>query len=418
MTNEPKQITGKSLTANPFGNSGGAMVAASAPTGMMTAEMQRQMAETQAQFMVAMARPRNPIVCVDRMLLECQRPALAEVSMYSYSRGGQAVSGLSIRALEMIARNWGNIKYGFRVLDRRVGVSTIQAYAYDLETNVPVERIFEVRHIRDKKGGGTPLTEERDIYELEANQAQRRVRACIEALISSDVLDAVENAVTDTLQASADTSAEGIKKMLGMFKTFNVNQKMIEARIQRNVASITPSQMVGLRSVYNSLKDGMSSVEQWFDKALADTPDQKNSAEAANAAIKEKMDGAKNAEAKENQATNDKPVNEKSDVKEQEKPAEGKKETNVTTAQQAGKNIADKKAPAKQTQKNPVVDSLMVMLNEAKDVEEIDMIWNNHAETLTELSTDDEENFKMLDALYLKRRDSFENKGSQKNLSL
>ena len=188
MSNEVQTIQGKSLTANPFG--GGSAVAPQHSSGnaLMAAEMQRQIAETQAQFMMALHRPRVPMVAVDKMLLECQRPSLAEVALYSFSRGGTAINGLSIRALEMVARNWCNIKYGFRVLDRSAGRSVLQAYAYDLESNVPVERIFEVRHVRDKKGGAVPLTDERDIYELEANQAQRRVRACIEALIPGDVL--------------------------------------------------------------------------------------------------------------------------------------------------------------------------------------------------------------------------------------
>lgn len=381
MSNEVQTIQGKSLTANPFG--GGSAVA-SQPSGgnaLMTAEMQRQIAEIQAQFMMALHRPRVPMVAVDKMLLECQRPSLAEVALYSFSRGGTAINGLSIRALEMIARNWGNIKYGFRVLDRSAGRSVLQAYAYDLESNVPVERIFEVRHVRDKKGGAVPLTDERDIYELEANQAQRRVRACIEALIPGDVLDVCEDEIRKTLEARADTTADGIKKMLELFKAFGVNQKMIESRIQRNVTAITASQMVGLRSVYNSLKDGMSSIDQWFDKTLADSPDKKNAADDPNAALKGKI--------AEKSQVNDKPV-----------------EQSTTTEQQPD----NKKTIGASQHLN---DSILVMLNEAKTVDDIDLVWNNHADTLTELSKVDNANFKILDALYLKNRESLEKQATQ-----
>ena len=381
MSNEVQTIKGKSLTANPFG--GGSAVAPQPSSGnaLMTAEMQRQIAEIQAQFMMALHRPRVPMVAVDKMLLECQRPSLAEVALYSFSRGGTAINGLSIRALEMIARNWGNIKYGFRVLDRPAGRSVLQAYAYDLESNVPVERIFEVRHVRDKKGGAVPLTDERDIYELEANQAQRRVRACIEALIPGDVLDACENEIRKTLEARADTTAEGIKKMLELFKAFGVNQKMIESRIQRNVTAITAPQMVGLRSVYNSLKDGMSSIDQWFDKTLADSPDKKNAADDPNAALKGKI--------AEKSQVNDKPV------------------AQSTTTEQQPDN---KKTIGASQHLN---DSILVMLNEAKTVDDIDLVWNNHADTLTELSKVDNANFKILDALYLKNRESLEKQETQ-----
>lgn len=381
MSNEVQTIQGKSLTANPFGGGSAVAYQPSGGNALMTAEMQRQIAEIQAQFMMALHRPRVPMVAVDKMLLECQRPSLAEVALYSFSRGGTAINGLSIRALEMIARNWGNIKYGFRVLDRSAGRSVLQAYAYDLESNVPVERIFEVRHVRDKKGGAVPLTDERDIYELEANQAQRRVRACIEALIPGDVLDVCEDEIRKTLEARADTTAEGIKKMLELFKAFGVNQKMIESRIQRNVTAITASQMVGLRSVYNSLKDGMSSIDQWFDKTLADSPDKKNAADDPNAALKGKI--------AEKSQVNNKPV------------------AQSTTTEQQPDN---KKTIGASQHLN---DSILVMLNEAKTVDDIDLVWNNHADTLTELSKVDNANFKILDALYLKNRESLEKQATQ-----
>ena len=53
------------------------------------------------------------------------------------------------------------------------------------------------------------------------------------------------------------------------------------------------------------------------------------------------------------------------------------------------------------------------MLNEAKTVDDIDLVWNNHADTLTELSKVDNANFKILDALYLKNRESLEKQETQ-----
>ncbi len=295
---------------------------------MMTAEMQRQVAEIQAQFLMALHRPRMPHLAVDKMLLECQRKSLAVVSIYSFARGGSAIEGLSIRALEMVARNWGNIKYGFRVLERRpaggakAGTSLLQAYAYDLESNVPVERVFEIKHWRDTKGGGYAITDERDIYELEANQAQRRVRACIEALIPGDVQESVEAAFRKTLAAEADVTIEGIKKMLEIFAEYGVNQAMIEARIQRSVTTMEPGQWVGLRTVYNSLKSGMAAPEAFFDMTLGETqnkegtkqPDLKAAAES------KKVEKAKNDKA----ASEDKA---KADQKPAEQPPAATSET-------------------------------------------------------------------------------------------
>lgn len=245
----------------------------SAGNALMTAEMQRSIAEVQAAYMVAMSRPRNQMASVDKMLLECQRPNLAEAAIYSFPRGGQDVSGPSIRLAEAMKRNWGHMKSGWRCLERRLGVSVLQAYAYDYETGVADERIFEVKHIRNTKKGDKPITDERDIYELEANQAARRVRSCILALIPVDVVDACVEECERTLKAKADTSPDNIKKMITAFLKFGVDRKMIEKRIGRSAETITPAQMVGLQKIYNSLRDEMSSIDQWFDVSAKEVTD-------------------------------------------------------------------------------------------------------------------------------------------------
>jgi hypothetical protein len=316
MSAENEKKPGQELevsNGNPFGAVGQPISPPSVGGNFMTAEMQRSIAEVQAQFIMAMHRPRNPVQAYDRMMGECQRKKLAEVAMYSFARGGTKISGLSIRALEMVARNWGNIRYGFRVLDRSHGRSSVQAYAIDLENNIPVERIFEVKHWRDTTKGGYALKDERDIYELEANQAQRRVRACLEALIPGDVLDAVEDEIKITLTANADLTPEGIKKMLTAFEKVGVNKAMIEARIQRKVAAIEASQKVFMSSILNSIKDGMSDAAEWFDMSLADKagkrsegPALKEAAEAKKASKKgEKPEAAKSAPKKSEEKQDD-----------------------------------------------------------------------------------------------------------------
>ena len=72
----------------------------------------------------------------------------------------------------------------------------------------------------------------------------------------------------ETLKSKADTSPESIKKLLEKFKTLKVSKEMIEKRIQRNIDSITPAQVVQFRKIYNSLKDGLSIIEDWFDISL------------------------------------------------------------------------------------------------------------------------------------------------------
>ena len=134
----------------------------------------------------------------------------------------------------------------------------------DMETNFYDEKKFTVRHIRDKKGGGELLTEERDIYELIANMGARRKRACLEAVIPGDVIETAQEECYKTLKASVEITPELIKKIIDMFDEFGVTQEHLKKRIQRNLDAITPAQVIDLRRIYMSMKDGMSQPEQWF----------------------------------------------------------------------------------------------------------------------------------------------------------
>jgi hypothetical protein len=111
------------------------------------------------------------------------------------------------------------------------------------------------------------LTDERDIYELIANSAQRRKRACLIAVIPSDVIEAAVEQCEETLTANVDTSVAGLKKMLTAFAEFQVTQAQIEARIQCRLEAISPGQVAQLSKIYTSLKDGMSVPSQWFRAA-------------------------------------------------------------------------------------------------------------------------------------------------------
>jgi len=230
----------------------------------------REMAEVQAAVLMARRFPRDEIRAMEKIRNACSRPALAESAVYQYSRGGSDVSGPSIRLAEAIATAWGNIQFGVREVDQRNGESTCEAFAWDVESNVRVVKSFKVSHIRHTKRGDTVLTDPRDIYEMVANQGARRVRACILGIIPGDVVeDAVKQCET-TLNAKADTTPEGLKKVADAFAQYGITVKQIEARIQRRFDSITAAQVVGLRKIIVSLKDGMSKPEDWFDPIAKD----------------------------------------------------------------------------------------------------------------------------------------------------
>jgi hypothetical protein len=257
------------LVASPFGARQSTAVA---DTAGARQDQSRELAETQVKYLMAQQFPRDVVANMDKILNSFTRPTLAEQSQYQFSRGGSDISGPSIRAAEAIAQQWGNIEHGFRERSRGVDASgvpfsEVEAFCVDLESRTSKRLQFIVRHWRDTKQGGYKLKDERDIYELMANQAQRRVRACILAQIPGDVTDAAMAQANATLHTKADTSPEAMEKMIAAFEPFGVTKEHIEKRIQRRLDAIQPAQVVTLKRIYASLRDGMSMPSEWFEMA-------------------------------------------------------------------------------------------------------------------------------------------------------
>lgn len=225
----------------------------------------REVAEVKAAMGVAKMYPRDPIQAVDRILQACTRPRLAESALYSYSRGGMEITGPSIRLAEAMAQAWGNLQFGIRELSQEGGQSTVEAFAWDIETNTRQTKVFQVSHIRTTKKGSYALTDPRDIYENVANNGARRLRACILGVIPGDVTESAVQQCEETLRTSIDTSPARIKKMLEIFEGYGVSQNQIEKRIQCRIEAVRPAQIIQLYRILTSLKDGMSKPEDWFE---------------------------------------------------------------------------------------------------------------------------------------------------------
>ena len=228
-------------------------------------DQQRAVAEVQASMIIARSNPRNHIAASDRIKNACSRPGLASSALYAYAKGGTQVTGPSIRLAEAIAQQWGNMSFGIRELDQRNGESTVLAYAWDIETNTRREVTFQVPHTRFTKKGSYKLEDPREIYELVANQGARRLRACILAVIPGDIVEEAVEQCENTLKATADTSPETIKKMVDAFATYQVTKDQLEKRIQRRLDAIQPAQVIALKKIYASLRDGMSVAADWFE---------------------------------------------------------------------------------------------------------------------------------------------------------
>jgi hypothetical protein len=234
------------------------------------AAVARATQEIQAALVIGQRFPRDEIKAKARIIEACKRKELAELAEYEYSRGGTRITGPTIDLLRAIANRWGNIRFGWEETERRPGESTVRCQAWDTQSNGHAFRSFVVKHWRDTRDGGYEVEDERDIYEMIANVAARRVRACLEEVIDADVVTSAVEQCRRTLREGEKTPLrDRAVQMVTAFMEFGVTQDRIEKRLGNKLDSVSENQLASLRRVYKGLKDGVGQVDDYFKPETA-----------------------------------------------------------------------------------------------------------------------------------------------------
>lgn len=249
-----------------------ALVSRAQVGGMVEVAQSRAAQEVQAAMIVAKRDPRDTVRAYNRIIEACKRKSLAEVAAYAYPRGGETVSGPTVHLARTIAQCWGNVDYGIVELESRTGMgetageSTMLAYAWDLETNTRSTKIFTVRHKRDTRSGSKLLRDERDIYEISANNGARRLRACILDIIPGDIVDAAVEQCDKTLAGgSKEPLVDRVRAMVVRFGEIGVSQQMIERRLGHRLEVTTETELVQLARIFSSIRDNAADRESFFE---------------------------------------------------------------------------------------------------------------------------------------------------------
>lgn len=254
-------------------------------------EAERAIAEVKGAITVAMANPRDQAAAVERIRAMCRRPSLAEKAIYAYPKGGQTVTGPSIRCAEALAQSWGNFQSGWRELSSDGQKSTIQTYAWDVETNSRFERIFDVPHVRYTREGTKRLVDPRDIYENNANQAARRMRACILAAIPVDVVEMAVAECEKTQEAELTKSGrpkvEIIKSLIATFEKVGVDRQRLEAYLKHKAEDMSNAEILAMGRIYTAIDTEGRKPEEYFPVK------KKEGAQDVRASVQEKAAGAR-----------------------------------------------------------------------------------------------------------------------------
>lgn len=251
------------IMQNPFGT---AKKHENINQGVIEIESSKAVAEAQGKLVIAKRFPRDEFAAFEKLMNACSRQSLAEKAIYSYPRSGNNITGPSIRLAEEAARCWGNVDFGVKELSQKEGESEMMAYCWDMETNVMSSQQFVVHHVMDTKKGVKKLTEQRDIYENNANMAGRRLRARILAILPPDLIEAALAKCRETLAGTSEVPLEDrIRKMVSAFEQISVRREMLEKRMGHDISMMTKEELVEHITIYNSIKEGGSRISDWFE---------------------------------------------------------------------------------------------------------------------------------------------------------
>lgn len=234
--------------------------------------------QTLGSIFVAKQMPRNIADVEAKIKTMCAHERLAQKAFFSYKRGGTEITGETIHLANACMTAYGNIdagwsKTGELVNEKGIVCSMCEAYCFDKENNIIRKASFLVPHYREVKNhkdGGYVLKSDRDIYELCANMAARRMRACIFGVIPEFVKSLASEQCEKTLARGDVSMEERIKNILEKYSAIGVTREMLEEKIGCSMEEATPNNFIFLGKLYNALTSNIVSVEDQFGEENKD----------------------------------------------------------------------------------------------------------------------------------------------------
>jgi len=185
----------------------------------------------------------------------------AQDCFYAIKRDGKIIRGASIRLAEIVSNAYGNLRATARIIDNDGRMVTAQGMCWDLENNVAVS-IEVKRKITDKDG----KTFSEDMQIVTSNAA------CSIALRNA-IFKVVPLALTNEVQEKIKKVVRGEEKdfinlrsaAINHFVSEGVPVKYILALFEKDkIEDLTIEDVLDLRGIAVSIKEGLSTLEQSF----------------------------------------------------------------------------------------------------------------------------------------------------------
>ena len=237
-------------------------------------------ARIQAQFYVAINRPRSYEQSRYRILESCKRVSFADKVEYRKPVGNTTIVGPSIRFAELALREWGNIDYTNTVIYDDDMNRRITVVITDLETNTSFSASIQLEKAVERKDcKGREVISERinsfgqKIYKVRATEDEvlTKQAALISKalrneglrLIPQEIIEEAIDTARNTLKSDATVNIDDARRKISdSFANIGIQPKQLEEYLGHPVAMCVPSEIVDLRAIFNAIKNGEA---KWCD---------------------------------------------------------------------------------------------------------------------------------------------------------
>lgn len=265
----------------------------------------------EARYTVALSRPRDWDAVRERLLRDCRRPGFAGSAIY-HKPIGRGVEGPSIRFAEAAIRAMTNVTVETATIfddnERRI----VRVAVTDLEANVPYSQDVTVTKTVERnsvKPGEAPLrtrigSRDQTVYIMEAtdddilNKANALISKAVRTLglrlLPGDIQDECMALCKETQRNQDAKDPEAAKRQLfDAFGRVGMTVEQLKTYLGTDAKTLSAKEMETLRALYNSLKDGQTTVREIMDGVgEAKKPDADLASAAAAAAAARKGSAA------------------------------------------------------------------------------------------------------------------------------
>ena len=247
-------------------------------------------ANVDVQVATAKQFPRNVTRAIQNSIVMATiDPETAQMMRYALPRGGKPITGPSVHLAKLIVSNWGNVRAEAKVVQITDSQVVSRGTCWDLENNVATA--IEVR--RNIKGkGGQRFSD--DMITVVGNAANSiAFRNAVFSTIPKAVTDKVYRAAQECITGDLSDEAKLLQKRTNCLKFFNDEYGITEEEViklcgKQTVNQIKADEIALMLGIYQSLKDGDTTVEEVMEPIRKEKKKDDITAAAAEAATRGK----------------------------------------------------------------------------------------------------------------------------------